>query len=83
MGFAPVGGFCAETASAVALGVGSVQRLAAVCWGIARDIVWAWLLPIAAAGVVAAGCWWALGTFWHSTRQWRFTEWYRQIVWWR
>jgi len=61
----PVGGCCAETASAVALGVGSVQRLAAVRWGITRDIVGAWVLTIPAAGVVAAGCWWALGTFWH------------------
>lgn len=82
----PVGGSCAETASAFALGVssffgipvstthtvagaivgvGSVQRLSAVRWGIARSIVWAWVLTIPAAGVVAAGCWWTLGTFWH------------------
>ncbi|MGH9475354.1 MAG: inorganic phosphate transporter [Terriglobales bacterium] len=82
----PVGGSCAEFASALALGVstllgvpvstthtvtgaivgvGSVQRLSAVRWGVARDIVWAWLLTIPAAAVVAAGCWWALGTVWH------------------
>lgn len=82
----PVGGFCAETASAVALGfssllgipvstthtitgaivgVGSVQRISAVRWGIARSIVWAWILTIPAAGAVAMGCWWLLGTFWH------------------
>ena len=82
----PVGGFCAETASAVALGVssflgvpvstthtitgsiigvGSVQRLSAVRWGVARNIVWAWVLTIPAAAIVSAGCWWMLGTFWH------------------
>ncbi len=82
----PVGGACAETASAIALGisswfgipvstthtvtgaivgVGSVQRLSAVRCGIARDIVWAWVLTIPAAAVVAAGFWWLLGSFWH------------------
>jgi len=78
----PVGGACAEAASALALGlstalgipvstthtvagaivgVGSVNRLSAVRWGIARNIVWAWVLTIPAAAVVAAGCWWLLG----------------------
>jgi PiT family inorganic phosphate transporter len=78
----PVGGACAEAASALALGlstalgipvstthtvagaivgVGSVNRLSAVRWGIARNIVWAWVLTIPAAAAVAAGCWWLLG----------------------
>ncbi|HXR98030.1 MAG TPA: inorganic phosphate transporter [Terriglobales bacterium] len=82
----PVGGFCAETAGAITLGmstfmgipvstthtitgaivgVGSVQRLSAVRWGIAGRIVWAWILTIPAAGLVATGVWLLLGTFWH------------------
>ena len=34
-------------------GVGSVQRFKAVRWGVARDIVWAWVLTIPASAVVA------------------------------
>jgi PiT family inorganic phosphate transporter len=36
-------------------GVGSIQRMKAVRWGIAANIVWAWVLTIPAAGVIAAG----------------------------
>jgi PiT family inorganic phosphate transporter len=71
----PVGGFCAETAGAIALfgatlagipvstthtitgaivGVGSTKRLSAVKWGVARRIVWAWVLTIPGAAVIAA-----------------------------
>jgi PiT family inorganic phosphate transporter len=34
-------------------GVGSIQRMKAVRWGIATNIVWAWVLTIPAAGVIA------------------------------
>ncbi len=71
----PVGGFCAETAGAIALfgatlagipvstthtitgaivGVGSTRRLSAVKWGVARRIVWAWVLTIPGAALIAA-----------------------------
>jgi len=36
------------------MGVGSVQRLSAVRWGVARSIVWAWVLTIPVSGAVAA-----------------------------
>jgi PiT family inorganic phosphate transporter len=36
------------------VGVGATQRLSAVRWGIAGRIVWAWVLTIPAAGVMAA-----------------------------
>src|ERR1019366_8298826 len=39
------------TAGAIA-GVGSIQRLKAVRWGLARNIVWAWVLTIPAAALV-------------------------------
>jgi PiT family inorganic phosphate transporter len=34
-------------------GVGSIQRMKAVRWGVATNIVWAWVLTIPAAAVVA------------------------------
>jgi PiT family inorganic phosphate transporter len=39
------------TAGAIA-GVGSIQRLKAVRWGVATNILWAWILTIPAAAVV-------------------------------
>ena len=39
------------TAGAIA-GVGSIHRLKAVRWGVATNIVWAWVLTIPAAGFV-------------------------------
>ena len=36
------------------VGVGATQRLSAVRWGIAGRIVWAWVLTIPAAGLMAA-----------------------------
>jgi len=35
-------------------GVGSIQRVKAVRWGVAANIVWAWVLTIPAAAIVAA-----------------------------
>jgi PiT family inorganic phosphate transporter len=34
--------------------VGSIQRFKAVRWGIARNIVWAWVITIPAAALIAA-----------------------------
>jgi inorganic phosphate transporter, PiT family len=39
------------TAGAIA-GVGAIQRIKAVHWGVARDIVWAWVLTIPASALV-------------------------------
>jgi PiT family inorganic phosphate transporter len=36
------------------VGVGSTRRLSAVRWGVAGQIVWAWVLTIPAAFTVAA-----------------------------
>jgi len=38
------------------VGVGTTRGLAAVRWGLAGRIVWAWLLTVPAAAAVAAGC---------------------------
>jgi inorganic phosphate transporter, PiT family len=38
-----------HTVTGAIIGVGSVQRLSAVRWGVARNVVWAWILTIPAA----------------------------------
>jgi PiT family inorganic phosphate transporter len=71
----PVGGFCAETAGAIAIigssiagipvstthtitgaimGVGSARRVKSVHWGLARSIVWAWVVTIPISAAVGA-----------------------------
>jgi len=37
------------------VGVGATRRLSAVRWGVAGQIIWAWILTIPAAGAIAAG----------------------------
>jgi inorganic phosphate transporter, PiT family len=43
-----------HTITGAIVGVGSTQHISAVRWGIARRIVWAWVLTIPAAALVAA-----------------------------
>jgi PiT family inorganic phosphate transporter len=40
--------------------VGSIQRMKSVRWGIARNIVWAWVLTIPASAVIAYASFWVL-----------------------
>ncbi|MDB4899310.1 MAG: phosphate transporter, partial [Gemmatimonadetes bacterium] len=42
------------------VGVGATNRLSAVRWGIAGRIVWAWILTIPAAALMAAVAYWIL-----------------------
>jgi PiT family inorganic phosphate transporter len=42
-----------HTITGAIVGVGSVNRFSAVRWGVARRIVWAWMLTIPASGAVA------------------------------
>jgi len=44
--------------SGAVMGAGATKRLSAVRWGVAGNIVFAWLLTIPAAGLVAAACYW-------------------------
>ena len=46
--------------SGAVLGAGSTQRLSAVRWGIAGNIVFAWVLTIPAAALVAAALYWPI-----------------------
>jgi PiT family inorganic phosphate transporter len=49
-----------HTITGAIMGVGSLQRFSAVRWGVAGNIIWAWLLTIPASGLVAAGMWFLL-----------------------
>jgi PiT family inorganic phosphate transporter len=46
-----------HTVTGAIVGVGSLNGFSAVRWGVARSIVWAWVLTIPAAGSVAAIVW--------------------------
>ena len=41
-------------------GSGATKRLSAVRWGVAGNIVFAWILTIPAAALVAAACYWPI-----------------------
>ena len=47
-----------HTITGAIVGVGSVQRASAVRWGVAGNIVWAWVLTIPASAFVAAIGYW-------------------------
>ena len=49
--------------SSSVMGAGATTRVSAVRWGVAADIVTAWLLTIPAAGLVAAGMYEIMNTF--------------------
>ena len=40
------------------IGVGSAQRVRAVRWGVAGNIIAAWVLTIPASALIAAAAWW-------------------------
>ncbi|KDP84420.1 anion permease [Cupriavidus basilensis] len=47
-----------HTITGAIVGVGSVQKMSAVRWGVAGNIVWAWVLTIPASAFMAAIAWW-------------------------
>ncbi|MBR6000851.1 MAG: inorganic phosphate transporter [Oxalobacter sp.] len=50
-----------HTITGAIVGVGASKRLSAVRWGVAGNIVWAWVLTIPAAATMSAIGWW-IGT---------------------
>lgn len=52
-----------HTITGAIIGVGSLNTLSAVRWGVARRIVWAWILTLPAAALIAAGSSMALTRF--------------------
>ncbi len=47
-----------HTITGAIVGVGASHRVSAVRWGVAGNIVWAWVLTIPASAFVAAIAWW-------------------------
>ena len=45
-----------HTITGAIVGVGTAQRVSAVRWGIARRVVWAWILTIPMSAIVGAAC---------------------------
>ena len=50
-----------HTITGAIVGVGSTQRASAVRWGVAGNIIWAWILTIPASAFVAAIAYWVSG----------------------
>jgi len=49
-----------HTITGAIVGVGATTRLSAVRWGVARRIVWAWVVTIPASAAVAAAAFWVI-----------------------
>ncbi|OLD38200.1 MAG: anion permease [Armatimonadetes bacterium 13_1_40CM_3_65_7] len=49
-----------HTISGAIMGVGATRRLSAVRWGVATRILWAWVLTIPAAAIVAGCTYWVI-----------------------
>jgi PiT family inorganic phosphate transporter len=43
-----------HTITGAIIGVGAIKRISAVRWGVATQIIWAWVLTIPASGAIAA-----------------------------
>jgi inorganic phosphate transporter, PiT family len=52
-----------HTITGAIMGVGATTRLSAVRWGVAGQIIWAWILTIPAAATMGALCVWLLEKF--------------------
>ena len=52
-----------HTITGAIMGVGATHRLSAVRWGVATQIVWAWVLTIPASSLIAAAFYWGLKPF--------------------
>jgi PiT family inorganic phosphate transporter len=48
-----------HTITGAIVGVGATRKFSAVRWGVAGNIVWAWIFTIPASAFVAAIGWWA------------------------
>jgi PiT family inorganic phosphate transporter len=48
-----------HTITGAIVGVGATRKFSAVRWGVAGDIVWAWIFTIPASAFMSAVAWWA------------------------
>jgi len=51
-----------HTITGAIVGVGMTRRASAVRWGLAGQIVWAWVLTMPAAAAIGFGCYWIIGS---------------------
>ncbi len=49
-----------HTITGAIVGVGAVQRLSAVRWGVARNVIWAWVLTIPMSGIMGVLTYWVV-----------------------
>jgi PiT family inorganic phosphate transporter len=52
-----------HTITGAIVGVGAVRKFNAVRWGVAGNIVWAWILTIPASAFVSAVAWWCVNAY--------------------
>lgn len=52
-----------HTITGAIMGVGSLRRLTAVKWGVAGNIVWAWILTIPCSAAISAIAYWLVRSF--------------------
>jgi phosphate/sulfate permease len=52
-----------HTITGAIVGVGAVHRFSAVRWGVARRIVWAWIVTIPASVLIAGAAYWIIHLF--------------------
>jgi PiT family inorganic phosphate transporter len=52
-----------HTITGAIVGVGATRRLSAVRWGVARRIVWAWVLTVPGAALISGTIYLALHAF--------------------
>jgi len=55
-----------HTITGAIVGVGATQRVSAVRWGVAGNIVVAWVITLPAAASIAAVTWWATTFLMHA-----------------
>jgi PiT family inorganic phosphate transporter len=55
-----------HTITGAIVGAGSTRRLSAVRWGVAGRIVWAWIITIPAAAIIAAISYWLVARISHQ-----------------
>ena len=52
-----------HTITGAIIGVGAARKMSAVRWGVANNIVMAWIITIPASGTIAAGFYWLSAAF--------------------
>ncbi len=51
-----------HTITGCIMGTGAVNKISAVRWGVARNIIWAWILTIPATAFVSGMVWWLVNS---------------------